>query len=857
MHPIRFWQRSTLTSLRGFLCRGALGGLLTATGCWAQTAELLTVAIAPQPLPQALTAFAEQTSLQLIYVSELASGRVSKGAPAGVTAAEALTRILDGTDVRFEFLNSRTVRLLPLKNASRAARGDEHTQERASAGAAALGEVLVTATKREERLNLVPISATVLSAEEMDAAGVKSISEVGALTPGVEYDFSTQFGPGIITNLAIRGINSNVGSSTTGIYIGDAPIQARNAYFGNSYPLTFDLARVEVSRGPQGTLFGAGAEGGAVRFITNEPSTTHFTGLYRAEFSATENGGMSFESGIAVGGPIAAHLGARVSAWYRNDGGYVDRVNPFTGGVIDGNANRSSARAIRVGVAIEPTDSLRITPSLSYQSVRIHDTPNFYTYLSDPGAGVLQNGKLLRQPAEDSFIAASLKAARSFGASELTVVASYFRRTANATVDTTNVAGAVFLGGFGNPLGPAYPSSYTDAVPTLLRLHQSAFSQEVRLTSSDGAAPLAWVVGFYYSQARQDDARYTYAIATPEHPGIDFDDYNQDTAVAGFGNFKLSVSSGWTMDLGARIERTRSDLTEHAGGYAYVGVPPLSHGVAYETPLTPRLGVSYKASEHRYAYASVAKGFRIGGINVGVPAQCRATMPPPSYASDSVWSYEIGAKDLLFDRHLQLAASTFYIRWNNIQEEVVAACGFGYTANAGAATSSGFDFSATALLGDHIDVEVALGFTDVHYTRTVVVDGGVIVDRGTVVGGVPSVPAPWSLAVSAKYQRPIGGRVVGYARAEEIVYSHNTGPFTEGDPRSIGTDPTLRADPSTSRLNLQLGLIRSAFDVRLSVSNVFNSRPALQLSPDAPGSSLYYAYTFRPRTIALTATQRF
>jgi iron complex outermembrane recepter protein len=862
VQPIRFWQRSTLTSLRGFLCRGALGGLLATTSCWAQTSPALTAEITAQPLSQALTAFAEQTSIQLIYVSNLASGRVSKGAPAGLPVAEALTRLLDGTGLRFEFLNSRTVRLLPVAVAAQTPAtvpsGDGRRPKRRAATRTGVEEILITANKREQRLSIVPISANVLSSQDMDAAGVKNLGEVATLTPGVEYDFSTQWGAGILTNLAIRGISSNVGASTTGIYIDDSPIQARNAYFGNPYPVTFDLERVEVLRGPQGTLFGAGAEGGAVRFITTEPSTTQFSGLYRAELSSTEKGGMSFEAGGAAGGPLVnGRLGVRASAWYREDGGYIDRVNPFTNATVDQNANRSSIRAIRLGVAIEPTDSLRISPSVAYQSVRIHDTPSFYTYLSEPGDGVFRNGKLLRQPADDGFLALSLKAASASGGGDLAAVTSYFRRTASATVDSTNVAGAVFLGGFGNPLGPAYPNSYADAIPTLLRLQQSVLSQEVRLTSSNANAALMWVVGLFYSQARQDDKRYTYAIATPGNPGVDFDDYNLDTLAAGFGNADLSVSSRWTFSFGVRVERTRSDFTEHAGGYAYVGVPPLSHGVAAETPVTPRFGVSYKANEHSLVYASLAKGFRIGGINVGTPAQCGATARPASYASDSVWSHEIGAKDILFNHHLQLAASAFYITWDKIQQAVVFDCGFGFTTNAGAASSTGFDLSADALLSDRVGVGLALGFIDVHYTKTVTADGNVIVDRGRVVGGVPSVPSPWNFMASAEYHLPIGQSVVGYARAEDVVHSHNAGPFTEGDPQSIGYDPTLRADASTRRLNLNLGMIRSGFDVKLSINNALNSRPTLQRFPDAPGSSLYYAYTFRPRTITLTASQRF
>ena len=853
----QFWQHSAVGSSRKILLCLVSCAVVAATNCWAQLAGTLTSEIEPQPLPQALAAFVKQTSVQLIYVSELTNDRVSKGAPAGLPATEALTRLLDGTGLSFEFLTSRTVRLLRMEDADLLHRADKHAQEHIEVGAHTLGEIVVTATKREQRLSEVPISAGILTQEQMDQIGVEDISEIAELTPGVEYDFSTQYGSGILTNLAIRGINSNVGAATTGVFIDDAPIQARNSYFGSSYPMTFDLDRVEVLRGPQGTLFGAGAEGGAVRFITKEPSLTQSDGLYRAEYSATEAGGPSFEAGAAAGGPVIdGSVGARASVWYRDEGGYVNRVDPFTGAVVDENANRSSAWAIRLGVAVEPFDSLRVTPSFAYQSVRTHDSPSFYTYLSNPGDDVFDNGKLLRQPAEDSFSDASLKVAARIGTSDLSAVTSYFHRTANAIVDATNVAGAVFYGGYGNPLGPAYPSSYADAIPTAIAQRQSVLSQEVRLTSSDGAVPLTWLAGLFLSRARQDDARYIYAIATPDTPGIESDDFNTDNVVAGFGNINLALHS-WIMSLGLRIESTRSDFTEHAGGYAYVGVPAFSHGVTDETPLTPRFGVSYQANDGTFLYASLAKGIRIGGINAGDPVQCGASRSPTSYASDSVWSHEVGVKETLFNRRLRLDASAFYIDWRDVQVNIVRECGFGYTANAGAASSKGFDLSANALLSDRLAAGVALSFIDIRYTTTVTANDEVIVDRGSVVGGVPSVPSPWNLMASADYSVPIGSSADAHAGAEWVVHSHNPGPFTEGDPRSTAYDPALRADPATNKVNLQLSVVQPSSDIKFAVSNALNSHPSLQRFPDAPGSSLFYAYTFRPRTLSLTATRHF
>jgi outer membrane receptor protein involved in Fe transport len=217
----------------------------------------------------------------------------------------------------------------------------------------------------------------------------------------------------------------------------------------------------------------------------------------------------------------------------------------------------------------------------------------------------------------------------------------------------------------------------------------------------------------------------------------------------------------------------------------------------------------------------------------------------------------MGTKDTVADGRLRFSASTYYLRWNNIQEHEVFHCGFGFVANAGAATGKGFDLSADALLSDRIGVGVALGNTDVRYTRTVTAGGNVIVDSGTVVGGVPSVPSPWiGIAYIRSTWSIANGRDI-YARAEDIVHSHNPGPFTELDPKSVGYDPAYRADPSTNQLNLHLGLLAPSWDVELFVNNATNSHPLLQLADDAPGSSLLYAYTLRPRTVGLASNWKF
>jgi iron complex outermembrane recepter protein len=834
----------TLWCLLGFAATASPGAPLS-----------LSAEIPPQPLARALTAFTEQTGLQLIYVSALAKGRTSRAVAAGQSPRAALGSLLEGTGLDFEFLNDRTVKLFEQPRLA----PPSHLTAQTPVGPSILEAVVITATKREERLDQVPVSATVWSPEALSELNINSIADLAAYTPGVEYNYNAQWGPGVLTNLAIRGIVSTVGTSTTGIYIDDAPIQARNGNFGNPYPVTFDLARVEILKGPQSTLFGAGAEGGAVRYITNMPSTTDFDSLSRADLEETEHGTLSYEAGVAVGAPLVDQLiGVRASAWYRQDGGYVDHVDPFTGASLDRYSNDARTQALRLGFALEPAEAVRIAPSVAYQQYRIADSPVFYEYLSSPSDGVLENGKLLRQPAKDAFGVASLKLEARFRRSTLTAESSYFDRTARATVDTSNEAGVVFYGGFGNALGPAYPTSYSQAVPSFMSLRQIVLSQEIRLTSAAEDASLKWSTGLFYSRSRQVEGEDTYAIVQPMHPAVLTTDYYFDEIASGFGHLELRLVRWLKATVGVRVDHFESRFWQSGYGFAYQGIGPISSGSTDATPVTPEFDVDLQPTDQFLFYAKASKGFRIGGVNTPLPLQCGQHDIPTSYSSDSVWSYEVGTKDTLLDDRFQLAASAYYLRWSNIQEHEVPSCGFGFVANAGEAIGKGFDLSATAVLLDRLKLGLAVADIDVRYRSDVYLDNNtVIVDRGTVVGGVPHVPAPWSGTAYARYQWPLQPGLDAYVRADEIVRSHNGGPFAELDTRSISYSPLYTADPATYLLNLQAGLVWPHATLKLFIDNAFDSLPTLQRNADAGSSSLIYAYTFRPRTVGITASWQF
>src|SRR6202050_2157250 len=208
-----------------------------------------------------------------------------------------------------------------------------------------LEDIVVTATRHEEALSKVPISISAFTQESMDVKGIKDFQDVVRFTPGVQIDANQT------NQISIRGIASSGGAGTTGIYIDDTPIQIRAMGFNpdDTLPKTFDMDRVEVLRGPQGTLFGAGSEGGTVRYIMTQPSTTKSSGYARAEMSYTEGGTANYEAGAAYGAPIIdGTLGFRVSAWYRKDGGWIARVDPANpADIIEANANHDETTVLR------------------------------------------------------------------------------------------------------------------------------------------------------------------------------------------------------------------------------------------------------------------------------------------------------------------------------------------------------------------------------------------------------------------------------------------------------------------------------------------------------------------------------
>ncbi len=846
MGSTAFRQRRLGSVVSSVLCSWALVALLGAAASRAQSPARLAADIPPQPLAEALAAYARQTGLQLVFVSEIARGKTSKGAPAGLTQDAALTRLLDGTGLRFEFLNERSVRILAAKPELPAAPAPPHEEHRGGESLTTIQEIIVTAAQRDELQNRVPISMAVWTPQAIEASGAKYFATLADLTPGVEFDAYPDYSAGIETNVAIRGVNSKDGS-TTAIYIDDTPIPTDPASsFGREYPMLFDLERVEVLRGPQGVLLGEGAEGGAVRFITVQPSLTNYSGFANSEFSETTRAAPSYEVGAAVGGPLTRDvLGFRLGAWLQRDGGFVDRVDPYTDTIVDKNANWVRSEAANAAVTIAPSESLQITPSFRYQSTDVHDTSAFFLRLSDPAHGVLRNGSGLTQYYSDRFTLVSLKAAAALGPADLGSVTAYIQRHASALEDNATLDGL-------NQTG------YANAKADPVWLDQTVLSQELRLASSDRTARLRWIVGASYVHAHYEESQDIATSALADGGALNgkqLVDRVRSQAGA-YVEVDLRLRQRLTASVGARVERDSYD--------SFQQVEPISSLVGQQnfsisgaaTPVTPRFNLAYQADANSLYYATVAKGYRMGGPNDTVGVACPVSTPL-TYRPDLVWSYEIGAKNTLFDEHLQVDSGVFYIAWQDMQLPIpLTNCGLGFTVNAGTATSDGFDLGLQLALSGHLKVALSAAYTNAHYNETVTLNNLVVVARGDAIGALPLVTPPWSVTTSAAYEMAIAGARVTLS-AQDAFHSRNPGPFASDNPMAVTYAPTRRANPSTNLLNLRATAGWSDFELSLFLNNALDSQPTLQVRNHISTESLLYATTFRPRTIGVAGKWRF
>jgi outer membrane receptor protein involved in Fe transport len=762
-------------------------------------------------------------------------------------------------------------------------------------------EVVVTATRREEKLSKVPASISAFTAADLEQLNAKNIGDLVGFTPGVEYN-------PVNKDISIRGVNSTAGDATTGIYIDDTPIQLRALGFGsdNTLPAVFDLERVEVLRGPQGTLFGAGSEGGTVRYITPAPSLTDYTGYAKSEISGTQYGGPSYELGAAMGGPIENdQLGFRASVWARHDGGWIDKVDYMTGDLLQSNTNYVNTMVARVAFLWQPESNITFTPSVFYQYRQQNNLDQYWVGLSNPGDGVYKTATPENMGDRDNFVLPSLRVVWDLKDTELISNSSYFNRHQlvhdysgtlydlsyfQQTVDSGLNADYVTpcTGGLCaeyaklanpppllTPNGIDLPGFGHYEANNYITNTQENFTQEVRIQSTDPDARFVWIGGIFYEYQTQLSVE---EIRDPQLPALtqylwgqsmldiwgenllpNGDDYINHTLahlwqLAGFANGTYKILDDLKLQAGARIAINHFDFINFSDGPQNFGPLYPPGGGESESPFTPMASLSYQITPDDLVYATVSKGYRVGGANPLFPVQActEIKVEPPKYGSDTVVNYEAGTKDKFFNDTVQISGSVYYLKWTNIQQSItLPSCAFRYIVNQGAAESKGFDLQGEWAVSDNFEVGMTLGYVDAFYTRTSESAGLVLARNGDKLPG-----SPWTFSVNAQYRQNILGHEA-YFTVQDEYHSAETGMTPERDPATTLFDPGLEPEPTTNILTLRVGTTFDKFDASLFVDNLLNSHPQLDLTHQDEFTLLYEASTLRPRTFGLTVTYQY
>jgi iron complex outermembrane receptor protein len=764
----------------------------------------------------------------------------------------------------------------------------------ATAGTAALQEITVTAQRREENISRVPISISAFSQEDLDVRDMKTLGDIASVTPGVDFrpvGYSNWF--------TIRGISQNAGGgvaglgpNTTALYVDDAPLQARyaNAAVPTAVPYVFDIDHIEVLRGPQGTLFGASAEGGAIRVISHQPSLTEFSGLARAEASQIDGGGINTEMGAAVGGPIIQDtLGFRVSAWSRHDGGFVDQ-NPallgqapansvargqnagellpsIIGGETGTNINRGETYSARAALLWKPTDAIAVEPSIYYQQRDQNSADLFDPTIGNPSKGRFISSRILSQPINDTFYTPSLKVVFDLGWAQLTSLTTNLRRLDSQGYDYTLVLPPAF--------GWTLPTSAADAEPVIVGTNQSNFTQEVRLQSPNSSEHFHWTLGAYYSNLHQHDfetaAGPTYPQLTLANTGKTMLQYFGEGLVDGdltyissqlivdkqkavFANADYDIGKHFSIFGGARYEKQTNSYRTVSDG-ALAGGPSDVTATSKGSVTSPKAGVNWKVDDRTLVYFSAAKGYRPGGAGIPVHLNTQACTDQlkqlggtSNYDADYLWSYELGLKTLLFERRLSIEGSVYHINWSNIISAVhVPLCATHISKNLGDAKSDGFDLSVKALLSTKFTIGLYVGYTNAHYSSDTAIFGETLARSGEAISDI----APWNVTTELSYQTPLSDKVFGYWRIEDRYTSRNNKLVPAEDSSTVSYDPFVSTNPSVNQLNGRIGVkFGAGSDLALIGTNLLNSHPVLNeqifLINITSG-----AFTIRPRTVGL------
>jgi iron complex outermembrane recepter protein len=776
-----------------------------------------------------------------------------------------------------------------------------HAQSTGTGNATILEEIIVTARKRSETLQDVPFSINAVSDEQIRNSGAANIEDVSRNIVGLSIQ---NLGPGQ-SQVAIRGISAGQVvrdqpgvKEQVGVYLDESVISL--SLFTPDLDL-YDLERVEVLRGPQGTLYGSGSLSGTIRYITKRPDDklASSTEIGAEIVKGGNDPGYSVKSMVNV--PLSETLSLRAVGYGTRYAGFIDAVQPD--GSVDKDVNDGFRTGVRLSMGWQPTDTVRLTPRIIYQRIEADgfNREDFFNILANeltPASDanrrfIFKNNQQftqLQEKFEDDFFLADLTVEVDMGATTLTAISSYTDRDILVLRDASQLTGSIT----GQP-GVLAPTGLSAAVygldaPLSDETGIEVFTQEARL-ASNGEGPFQWVLGGFYSHIKRNYGQtlnvdgfealtmIPTAVRLNGKDELFFSRIPYDfKQVAIFGEGSYDLTERLNATLGLRYFDFKEKRTLNFDGIfadQAIGV----QGKTDSDGVSPRAILSFKATEDLTLNAQVSKGFRLGGINdpLNLPlcsAADRTTFGGrDAFGNERVWNYEAGAKLGFAGGRGSLNLAGYYADISNLQVTLDAGtCSSRIVFNADARTI-GSEAELSYQLTRSFGLSIGASYNDSEFTKTVNSIGAN--GTATVVGGIkdgnrlPTVPK-FQLTASASWEDEVAHDLVGFGIA---TFQHVGSRFTQAvdqDPTAVGQvtripigrqpasqftfDPKL---PDYQIVNLRWGVKRDHWELAAYINNLFDEQAKLSLDRER-GFRARVAYQVnKPRTAGLNLGVKF
>ena len=705
--------------------------------------------------------------------------------------------------------------------------------DQASAVPADQNAIIVTAEKRPQVLLDVPQSVSVVSGRTLEAQHATNFQDYLKLVPGLQLN---QDRPGE-GRLIVRGINTGGVASTVSVYVDETPFGSSSGLVNGAVLAgdfdTFDLDRIEVLRGPQGTLYGASSLGGVLRFVTNAPTTSGLDIRARVGVEGVSDGDLGYSGNAVLNVPLASTVALRVSGNYRKDAGFIDSIG--TGGSRHAkNINDDQVYGGRGSLLFKPSDAVSLRLSAIVQNIDAN-APTLIE--ADPVTlkplHGLSQSEFTSQFSNLHYRLYDGTGVFDLGFANLTSSTSYATQKQHERID------------FSNALTPAFGVPIVEPQDTNLK----KFTQELRLSSQTHL--LDWLVGAYYTHEKGLIAQQLLGVepftATPI-PGFLLVTATVDSKyreLAGFADATIHFAPKFDLDLGGRYSHNKQSVLQVTTGP--LGGPPLPEIHSSENVFTYSVAPKFKPNANTSLYVRVAKGFRPGGPNV-VPPNAPAAVQ--TYHSDSIVSYEAGVKAQSRDHRFSIDAAAFHIDWKDIQL-FANVLGFGVNTNGSTAKSDGVELTATARPIQGLNLSLNGAYTHARLTA----DTDPVFVGGRDGDALPFTPK-FSFALNGDYHWQLSSDATAHAGAS---YRHLSGQTADYDPAFVTAFGRQRHVRPYGVFDLFAGVTYGRFDLEAYVKNLGNSHGVTSTTatsvfggfPIYPGGAIGTGI-IRPRTIGAT-----